>query len=83
MIKLFGKKNKGQQIELVVSGMSCGHCEMRVKKALMDVAGVLDAEVSHERGKAVITVDPNQQVSMEALVAAVQGAGYEVEAPAL
>ena len=77
MIKLFGKKT--QQIELVVRGMSCGHCEMRVRKALMEVPGVLDAEASHEREQAVVTVDPKQAVAPEALAAAVQAAGYEAE----
>jgi copper chaperone CopZ len=77
VIKLFGKKK--QQIELVVRGMSCGHCEMRVKKALTEVPGVLDAEASHEREQAVVTVDPKQVVPPEALVAAVQAAGYEAE----
>jgi copper chaperone CopZ len=80
VIKLFGKKK--QRVELVVRGMTCGHCEMRVKKALTGVDGVLNAEASHEREQAVVTVDPKQAVSMEALVAAVQEAGYEAEAPA-
>ena len=79
MVKLFGKKK--QQIELVVRGMSCGHCEMRVKKALVEVPGVLDAEASHEREQAMVTVDPKQAVSLDALVAAVQAAGYEAETP--
>lgn len=77
MVKLFGKK--GKRIELVVHGMSCGHCEMRVKKALTEVPGVLDVEVSHEKERAVVTVDPKQEVSVDALVAAVQAAGYEAE----
>lgn len=80
MIKLFGKKK--QQIELVVRGMTCGHCEMRVKKALTGVDGVLDAEASHEREQAIVTVDAKQEVSIEALVAAVQAAGYQAEKPA-
>ena len=80
MVKLFGRKR--QQIELVVRGMTCGHCEMRVKKALSEVDGVLDAEASHEREQAIVTVDARKEVSMEALVAAVEAAGYEAEAPA-
>ncbi len=81
-MKLFGKKDKAKKIELVVHGMSCGHCEMRVKKALSSVPGVIDAEASYEREQAVVTVDAGQEVSVDALVAAVQGAGYEAEAPA-
>ena len=37
MVSLFKKKAK---IELAVNGMTCGHCEMRVKKALLAVPGV-------------------------------------------
>jgi Cu+-exporting ATPase len=79
MIKLFGKKEK--KIELTVHGMSCSHCEMRVKKALMGVEGVVDAEASHVREQAVVTVAADAEVSMEALAAAVKGAGYEPELP--
>ena len=77
---LFGKK--GKQIELTVRGMSCGHCEMRVSKALSAVEGVTKAEASHEKGLAVVTLEPKAEVNVAALVAAVQGAGYEADAPA-
>ena len=79
MIKLFGKKNSGETIELAVRGMTCGHCEMRVKKALTAVPGVLDASASHEKGQATVTIEPGQAVPVEALVAAVQAAGYEAK----
>lgn len=79
MVKLFGKK--GKQIELTVHGMSCGHCEMRVKKALTAVPGVQDAEASHERERAVVMLAPGQEASVDLLVAAVKEAGYEAESP--
>lgn len=75
---LFGKK--GKQIELTVRGMSCGHCEMRVSKALSAVEGVREAEASHEKGQAVVTLEPKAEVDVATLVAAVKGAGYEAEA---
>jgi len=34
----------------------CGHCEAAVKKALEAVEGVSSAEVSHEKGTAVVTL---------------------------
>ena len=80
-MSLFGKKKKVKRVKMTVHGMSCAHCEMRVKKALMEVAGVQDAEASHVRKEAVVTVDPQQEVSNEALMAAVEGAGYQAEAP--
>jgi copper chaperone CopZ len=77
---LFGKK--GKQIVLTVRGMSCEHCEMRVSKALSEVEGVRKAEASHEKGQAIVTLEPKAEVDMAALVAAVERAGYEAEAPA-
>lgn len=68
-------------IELAVQGMSCGHCEMRVKKALSGVPGVEEVKVSHERGQAVITVDARQPPALEALIAAVESAGYQAQQP--
>lgn len=77
---MFGRKKK--TIQLTVRGMTCGHCEMRVKKALLQVPGVIDAEASHERGQAVVTVDAKEDVPLAALIAAVESAGYEAEAAA-
>ena len=74
---LLGKKNK--EIELTVRGMTCGHCEMRVTKALTGVEGVRKAEVDREREQAIVSVDPKAEVAMESLVAAVEAAGYQAE----
>ena len=76
---LFRKKEKGQKIELAVQGMTCNHCQMRVKKALTGVDGVLEAEVSLEREEAIVTVDPKTGVTTDALSAAVEAAGYEAK----
>jgi copper chaperone CopZ len=80
--RLFEKKKKGEQIRLVVHGMTCNHCEMRVKKALTDVEGVQDAEVSHTEGQAIVLVDPKRAVKVDDLIAAVEAAGYQAELPA-
>jgi copper chaperone len=77
MGRLFGKKD--ERIVLTVRGMTCGHCEMRVTKALTGVDGVRKAEVSREREQAVVTVDPKAGVALESLVAAVEAAGYQAE----
>ena len=45
---------------LKVEGMMCGHCEARVKKALEEIDGVVSAEVSHEKGTAVVTTLPKR-----------------------
>ena len=40
-----------------IEGMMCGHCEAAVKKALEALEQVDTAEVSHEAGTAVVTLN--------------------------
>ena len=61
---------------LKIEGMMCGHCEMHVKKALEAIDGVNGAEVSHETGTAVITLE--KEVSDDVLKQAVAEQGYQV-----
>jgi len=62
--------------KLRVTGMTCGHCEMAVRKALASVAGVREVvSVDREREEAVVEGDPE----LAALVAAVAEAGFEAE----
>ena len=60
-----------------ITGMMCGHCEARVKKALEAVENVTQAQVSHEAGTAVVTL--SAPVSDEALKAAVEAQDYTVK----
>ncbi len=62
---------------LRVAGMSCGHCEGRVVKALQAVPGVQSAAASASEASAQIA--HSGAVSADDLVQAVQGAGYEAE----
>ena len=39
-----------------IDGMMCAHCEATVKKAMEDLPFVSSAEVSHEKGTAVLTL---------------------------
>ena len=39
-----------------IEGMMCTHCEAAVKKALGAIPEVVDAEVSHTAGTAVVTL---------------------------
>ncbi len=59
-----------------IEGMMCGHCEMNVKKALEAIEGVESAQVSHEKGTAVVTLSGD--VSDDALKAAVEAKDYKV-----
>lgn len=62
--------------ELKIEGMTCGHCQAAVKKALEKVAGVRAADVDLANGRA--TVEGAADVA--ALVAAVEDEGYRATA---
>ena len=59
-----------------IEGMMCGHCEARVKKALEALPEVDRADVSHEKGIAVLTL--NAQVADELLKKTVEDQDYKV-----
>lgn len=59
-----------------IKGMMCPHCETAVKKALEALEGVSGAEVSHEKGTAIVSMDA--EVANDVLKAAVEAKDYEV-----
>lgn len=59
-----------------IEGMMCPHCEAHVKKALEALGGVTGAEVSHEKGTAIVSM--TEKVDNAAITAAVTDAGYTV-----
>ena len=69
---MFGKN----KITMKIEGMMCGHCEARVKQTLEAIEGVAKADVSHEKGTAVVTLKGD--VSLDTLKQAVEAQGYEV-----
>lgn len=50
------KENKEMKVAITIEGMMCGHCEMMVKKAFEEMDAVISAEVSHEKGQAILTL---------------------------
>lgn len=48
---------KTEKINISVSGMTCGHCEKHVKNVLLSTEGVKEAEVSHAKGSAEVTIE--------------------------
>jgi len=64
------------QIELDITGMTCGHCQTGVAKALKTVPGVTDATVDLKTGKAVVHGDVDPQTLVEAVVE--EGYGAQV-----
>lgn len=59
-----------------IKGMMCGHCEAAVKKALEALPEVASAEVSHEKGMAVVTLE--KEIADDVLKKTVEDKDYEV-----
>jgi Cu+-exporting ATPase len=64
-----------QAVNLDIKGMTCASCVRRVERALGKVEGVGTATVNFASETARVTLDAD--VAIEALVAAVEKAGYE------
>jgi copper chaperone CopZ len=58
-----------------VTGMTCGHCQQTVEKALKGVDGVYTAVVDLQEGEAEVDFN-DDAVTTHQLVAAVEQAGY-------
>ncbi len=69
------KEQRKMEITLNIQGMMCPHCEARVKQTLEAIPGVEKADVSHEKGTAVVT---GQNISEDTLKNAVTAQGYKV-----
>lgn len=65
-----------ETMELIIGGMSCGHCVARVTKALASLPGVSVHRV--EVGRATIQVDP-ATVSIARIGAALEAAGFDLQ----
>lgn len=59
-----------------IEGMMCGHCEKSVKEALEAFPQVINAEVSHTSGTAVLKL--SAELSDRKIKKAVAKAGYKV-----
>ena len=64
------------KLTLNVTGMTCGHCQMSVAKALKDISGVKSAEVNLETNTAVVEYKLGKTTTGE-MIKAVEEAGYK------
>ena len=71
-----GKEGSTMTKTRKIEGMMGGHCEARVKKVVEALAEVDSAEVSHEAGTAVVTL--NSDVQDEVLKKTVEDQDYKV-----
>ncbi|MGB3393167.1 MAG: heavy metal translocating P-type ATPase [Stenotrophomonas sp.] len=69
----------GSTREMAILGMTCASCVGRVERVLAAVPGVTRASVNLASGRATVQ---GEGVDQQALVRAVEKAGYEVAAPA-
>ncbi len=69
----------GAEITLEVSGMSCVMCVKHVTRALLEVPGISEANVTLEPPRAVVRYDP-AAAGPEAMLDAIRRAGYDARA---
>jgi copper chaperone CopZ len=70
---------KNATCTLNVEGMTCGGCAAAVKMAAKKVTGVADADVSYEKGRAVVTYDPAKTTPETIAKAVADGTGFKAE----
>jgi periplasmic mercuric ion binding protein len=69
------KQSNSQSVTLELQNMTCAMCKFTIKKALLGVDGVEEANVDYDTKTAKITFDP-QKTSNAALIKATTDAGY-------
>lgn len=62
-------------VDFRVEGMHCGACANRLQDVLTRVQGVIDAEVSFDETRAVVTYDP-RRLTTARLVQVIEEAGF-------
>lgn len=67
-----------KQVTFKVEGMTCVTCEPAIRIALEKTPGVKRADVSYERGNAIIDYDP-KETTPKKLREVINGTGYEVK----
>ena len=76
-LKITSENEKNDMKKTIrIKGMMCEKCEMHVKKAVESLDGVKNAEVSHVRGTAIVTLE--KDISDNILKKAVTSQGYKV-----
>ena len=61
------------KVEIKIEGMTCGHCAMTITEELSGLAGVLNVQVDHTKGSAVVE---QSGLSNDQLSEAITAAGY-------
>ncbi|NHN57238.1 heavy-metal-associated domain-containing protein [Calidifontibacter sp. DB0510] len=68
------------QTQIIVSGMTCGHCVASVTEELQEVPGVTDVSVDLVAGgDSPVTITSDAPLDEAAVLAAVDEAGYSAK----
>ena len=70
-------EEKGKKAELKISGMTCAMCTQTIKKSLLNLEGVTDADVNLGNETARIEYDP-RKLKLTDLEKAIKDVGYDV-----
>jgi copper chaperone CopZ len=62
---------------ILINGMTCGHCEGAVLKALSGITGITDVQVILKEKKAIVSMV--NEIEETLFLNAVENAGYSVE----
>ena len=66
-----------EQVDLNVSGMTCGACEQRIRKALTRIDGVVQSDADHRAARVRVMFDP-ARTTKSAVRSCIERAGYTV-----
>jgi copper chaperone len=77
--KLLLEESMGETTShLNTTGMHCRSCSMMVDMTVGELEGVSDVRTDHASGETVVTFD-DSVVTMDQIVEAIRGAGYDAE----
>ena len=62
--------------EILIEGMSCGHCVKHVENALKEIEGIEEVSVNLEAKKA--TIESNSNIEDDKIKEVIDDAGYDV-----
>ncbi len=66
-----------EKIRVKATGMSCSHCENRVKKSLLQLDGVVQCSVNAKTGMVECDVE-NNKVTLKQVEEGIEDCGFEV-----
>jgi copper chaperone CopZ len=70
-------KSDIKQAEFKIKGMTCEGCTEHVNSEIAKVKGIINYQTSFEKANSIVKFD-NSKTSIDSIVAAINGTGYEV-----